>query len=249
MNLVSWFVDVNRRTARWLEQRYPRFFGSTPAVSTLKYMLLKEIKRQPVGARVLEVGGIDRPLLTRHANFRYVGLDVDYTESCREVYDEFFVQSVELPLPVNADLIFSCTLLEHVPDNEAAVKSISNSLEFGGVTIHYIPSKWHPYSVALRVLGPKVQKFLIKWLRPQAVELTGYTAFFDHCSIHEMSVLFEKAGLNSIEVKSFYRASDYFAFFLPAYLLVVIFENICSTLRLELLCSGFIISARKSLAE
>lgn len=202
------------------------------------------IKNSP--KKVLEVGGIDRPLLSKSNNYKYYGMDIESRTSCFEIYDAFIVQSIEQSAPdLIVDLIISITLLEHVPNNRAAVSSMYEMLIPGGRTYHYVPSKWHPYSIALRAVGPKLQKRLIALLRPAAVEVTGYPAFFDHCSPSAMRSLFLECGFESIEVRAFWRAADYFAFFLPAYILVAMFENICSLFRIKFFASGFIVRASR----
>jgi hypothetical protein len=95
------------------------------------------------------------------------------------------------------------------------------------------------------MVGPEAQKKLIRILRPSAAAVTGYPAFFDHCSAPAMRQRFAASGLVDIDVKPYYRANDYFAFFVPAYVLVSLFEKFCRTFNIELFASGFVISARK----
>ena len=96
------------------------------------------------------VGGhVNRPLLSKSDQYTYVGLDVDERPDCYHVYDRFYCQSIEEPVDISADMIVSITLLEHVPNNRLAIKSIYNSLKPGAFNHHYVPSKWHPYSLAL----------------------------------------------------------------------------------------------------
>jgi hypothetical protein len=142
-------------------------------------------------------------------------------------------------------LIISITLLEHVPNNESSINSIYLSLHPGGTTHHYVPSKWHPYSIALRIVGPVLQKRLIPILRPGTEHLTGYPAYFDHCSVPSMRKVLAKRGFTDINVKAFYRANDYFAFFTPLFLMVTALENVCEKFKLDIFASGFIISAKK----
>ena len=165
---------------------------------------------------VLEPGGIDRPLLERNG------------------------------IPGRYDLIISMTLLEHVPDNAAAARSIADALLPGGSTHHYVPGGYHPYALATRLVGPRLQRRLIRLLRPQVEEHTsGYTTFFDHCTPAAMSRLFRDAGLIDVDCKAFYRANDYFAWLLPAFLFVTAFENLCRWLDWRVFASGFVISARR----
>jgi hypothetical protein len=119
------------------------------------------------------------------------------------------------------------------------------ALNPGGVTHHYVPSKWHPYSIALRLVGPRMQRRLILLLRPEAIEVSGYRAFFDHCSPAAMARLFERQGFIDIDIKAFFNAKDYFPFFIPAFIVVSVFEKVCEAFDLRLFASGFVISARR----
>jgi SAM-dependent methyltransferase len=242
--MLKHIIALNRQVASSLENLLPSVFGSPSYRVELESRISSDIIAL-MPHIILEVGGIDRPLLDRNSSFEYVGLDIEERPDCNNVYDRFIVQSIEQPVDISADLLISITLMEHVPDNFSAVKSMFEALRPGGKTHHYIPSKWHPYSLALRAVGPTLQKRLIPILRPAAVGVTGYPAFFDYCSPAAMRNLFEEQGFVSIDVMAFYRASDYFAFFLPAYLVVALFENLCFVLGWSLFASGFVISARK----
>ena len=239
---IKSFVALNRRASAWLEARVPSVFGGPDYIEELRRRIDAGIAAAKPRT-ILEVGGIDRPLLSRKPDYKYLGLDIEERPSCHDVYDGFIVQSIEQPVRQTADMVISTTLLEHVPNNDAAIRVMYGALSPGGSTHHYLPSKWHPYSIALRLVGPVLQKRLIAVLRPDAVAITGYPAFFDHCSPGAMAGLFRQAGFADIDIKPFYRASDYFAFFLPAYVVVALFENMCSGLGLRTFCSGFVISA------
>jgi SAM-dependent methyltransferase len=211
--MIAAAFRFNRNWSIALRDRYPNAFRSPH----YKAELLDRIKRDlPRTKRVLEAGGIDRPLLRKGDGYEYVGLDIEHREGCEQIYDQFLVQSIEDAVPGQFDMAISITLLEHVPDNERSIKSMFDALKSGGVTHHYMPSKWHPYAVGLRMIGPKWQKKLIPLLRPNAVDDTGYPAFFDLCTAGAMRRQFEKAGFVDIDVKPYYRANDYFAAFFPA---------------------------------
>lgn len=208
----------------------------------IKRLVMNRIKQNSF---ILEAGGIDRPLLNKGSNIIYDGLDIEYREKCSEIYDHFIVQSIEDPINGKYDLIISRTLLEHVPDNRNAFKSIYASLNDKGVTIHYQPSKYHPYSLILRAVGNRGQRFLIRKLRPWSADFTGYPAYFSYCSPRQMRKLLTETGFKSIKTKCFYHANDYFSFCFPLFLLVTLWENLCKILNWETFCSGFIIEAHK----
>jgi len=237
-------VSLNVKSTRSFDRQFPRLVqGGNYRDEMLSF--IDSFISQKEFSHVLEVGGIDRPLLKRSERIEYDGLDIEYKDRCRDLYDHFIVQSIEEAIPGTYDLILSIALLEHVSDNTLSIGQMHKALRTGGRIVHYTPSKYHPYSLILRLAGPKIQKRLIRILRPWAAQVTGYPAFFDKCSPREMKKILSALGFREIRVIPFFRANDYFRFFVPAYILVTLWENICRKLKWEQLCSGFIIIARK----
>jgi hypothetical protein len=117
--IVKW----NRNAAKWLEEKYPKFFSGPSYKTELDDRIAREIEATKPQT-ILEVGGIDRPLLSRGNGYVYIGLDIDEQPTCYEIYDQFIVRSIEEPLDLNADMIVSITLLEHVPNNSAAIRTM-----------------------------------------------------------------------------------------------------------------------------
>ena len=246
MGLLDKFIGWNRRVANALAHKWPDAFGPPqPGYLVEMQQAIESLVETERPQAILEAGGIDRPMIERSPDFTFIGVDIDERPDCANLYDEFVVQSIEDPLDCPVDMIVSFTLMEHVPNNSRAVKSIFESLRPCGTTHHYIPSKLHPYSLALRTVGPRMQKMLIPHLRPGAEDVTGYPTFFDHCTPAAMEKLFREHGFTDIAVRPYYRANDYFAFFLPAYVLVSLFENLCRSMGIRQFASGFILSARK----
>jgi len=242
--LLHIFISFNVRLSRVIDRWFPQFVEAKSYKDQLLHCAYNVINERGA-CSVLEVGGIDRPLLQRSETIRYDGLDIEYKPQCENIYDNFFVQSIEKPVKYKYDMVISMALLEHVRDNDASVTQMYEALKPSGYAIHYLPSKYHPYAIILRLVSPKWQVRLIKTLRPWAVETTGYPAFFDRSSPMEMRTLFNCKGFQSVETMSFFRANDYFRFFVPLYMGVSLWENICNKFKWEQLCSGFIIIAQK----
>jgi len=246
--LFKVFIEMNRRASRAFLRRFPRFAGNDdyrkPVVTALE-----DFVRKRKNSRVLEAGGIDRPLLTKSSLFSYAGLDIEFREQCTEVYDMFIVQSIEEPLSQTFDLICSMTLLEHVRDTEKALRSMYNALAPGGLMVHYVPSGLHPYSIILRLLGPRLSLALLQKMHPDIIGQSGYPAFFNRCTVGSMARLCKKQGFSDITFTCFYRANFYFEVFFPAFLLVAVWEEICRAMGLTAFCSGFIMKARKEDAK
>ena len=243
--MIKKFILFNRKICIKLEEAFPKFFvGSKSYGKDLNNLILNSLNDlKPL--RVLEVGGIDRPLLTKSDNYRYIGLDIDSNDNCYSIYDEFIIQSIEDDVNDAVELVISITLLEHVPNNKKSFRSMYKVLLDGGEMHHYVPSKNHPYSLILRLVGPKLQKVLINYLRPHAEEVTGYPAFFNLCTVSQMQKELSLIGFKNINITPYYKATDYFAFFVPAYLFVAILENLFEFTGQTWAASGMVISASK----
>lgn len=242
--MLKKFASLNVKLTRSFDRRFPGFVESRNYRNEM-LCFIDGLISQKKFSRVLEVGGINRPLLKRSERIRYDGLDIEYKDGYKELYDDFIVQSIEEPVRRVYDLIVSAGVLEHVPNNTLSITQMYKALTSGGYIVHYTPSRYHPYSLILRLIGPHAQKKLIRILRPWAAEVTGYPAFFDKCTPGEMKKRLRAAGFREIRVIPFFRANDYFRFFFAGYVLVTLIENICEKLKWEQFCSGFIITAKK----
>jgi len=93
--MIRAIVKFNQEISRALVQYLPNIFGSDRNASNdlnsrIEYSVA-EIKPQIV----LEIGGVDRPLLEKSSSYKYLGMDIDFRPDCNLIYDEFFVQSIE----------------------------------------------------------------------------------------------------------------------------------------------------------
>tara|TARA_B100000242_G_scaffold81391_1_gene53947 strand:- start:778 stop:1518 length:741 start_codon:yes stop_codon:yes gene_type:complete len=240
-------VKLNIKASRFLANKYPFFFiGNKHKFKDLKRIIKSSISKQD-NFKILEIGGIDRPILKKSKNYEYSGLDIDSKESCYKVYDKFIVQSIEEEVNKKFSMIISSACMEHVRDNKKSFLNIYNALENGGSTHHYIPSKNHFYSLILRLVGPFLQRKLIKYFRPQAsLEITGYPAFFDLCSYRELKKYLKQIGFIDIKIIPYYKATDYFAFFTPLYIIIAFLENIIEFFNLKFFAAGLVLSAKKA---
>lgn len=87
------FIHSNRAAAERWTKRYPAFFDCPSYHAELDERIRLELEAG--AASVLEPGGIDRPMLCKGQHFLYDGLDVEDQPACHEIYDHFWVQSIE----------------------------------------------------------------------------------------------------------------------------------------------------------
>ncbi len=242
--MLKAILKMNRDLSRRAIRRHPKFFIKDSHKDDLGTRVIAICKERRTKL-ILEVGGIDRPTLEKSPDYTFHGLDIEYREGCSNVYDDFVVQSIENPLSNHYDLIFSYGVLEHVPNNDAALTTIFDALNPGAMTVHYVPNKNHLYAICLRLVGNRLQRVLIKLLFPGSVATTGYPAFFDHCSPAAFEKLLSRIGFQDVEIRPYYRANEYFAFFYPMFLMITAFENLCRRMNWRVFCSGMILFARK----
>lgn len=244
--MIRRFISFNKKISRSIKARCPKLFVGDNSHEELGQRIWADIAALPAKS-VLECGGIDRPLLRKQDVSEYIGLDIESRPACYEVYHKFIVQSVEQPIDVRVDMVISTTLMEHVPDTSAAFKAVHGALRPGGTTHHYIPCKWHPYSIALRLVGWRMQRYLINLLRPEAAGVSGYRTFFDNCSPGGLRRAMLQAGFADINIKPYYRAADYFEMLVPVYVLVGLFETMCEKFNFSFFAAGVVLSGRKPL--
>lgn len=248
MKLLKMFARMNLSVCSWLERTFSGFFdpklGGATYLPDIRDFLTPWLDGG--GSRILEVGGIDRPILERGEGFTFAGLDIEAKERCDEVYDEFTVQSVEDEIaPGNFDVIYSVTVLEHVPDNTSAARSMFAAQRPGGCGVHYVPCMWHPYGVLLRLVGNSLQRRLLSLVAVGDKPMGGYPTFFDRCTPARMEKTFRDAGYGEVETHAYYSPTPYFRAFVPVHILVVLFMHVARILRWRSVCSGFLLVARK----
>ena len=242
---IKIFIQFNKSFCKNLEKFFPNFFGTNEDWNKDLKKIIETYIDSKKPKKILEVGSSNRPIIKKSRDYSYFGLDIEKI-SDHNIYDKFLVQSIENKLDQKFDMIISKTLLEHVQDNTKSFTTIYEALNVDGVTMHYIPSKFHFYSVILRIVGHKCQKFLINYTRPETKSLTGYPAFFHKCSPKQLKELCKNVGFKKIETIYFYRATDYFSFFIPAFIIVAIFENLFKYFNLNFFVSGMILIAKKN---
>ncbi|WP_084766289.1 methyltransferase domain-containing protein [Nitrococcus mobilis] len=243
-NIFQKFVRTNRDLSIQLRERVGFFYEENfyDHLRDALNSVLKSNGRQTI----LEVGGADRPFLKKNKRYEYHGLDIVDGLSFKDKYDRFYVQPAEQKFPNKYNLVFSVSVIEHIKDNRKCFKTVYDSLLNNGKTIHYFSCKNHPFSLVTRSVGHKFQNILIKYLRPEFADLTGYKTYYDKCSKRDIERLLTELGYKNIEIKCFFGAADYFGFFLPFFALITIFNKFCRLLNLSAFASGVIVYAEKT---
>jgi hypothetical protein len=118
--ILEKIVSFNVKQTQSFDRKFPGLVRGG-CYRTELVSLVDSFIRQKEFSHVLEVGGIERPLLKRSERIEYDGLDIEYKDMYKEFYDHFLVQSIEEPIMRTYDMIISVAVPEHVADNTASI--------------------------------------------------------------------------------------------------------------------------------
>jgi ubiquinone/menaquinone biosynthesis C-methylase UbiE len=180
---------------------------------------------------------------------RIIGVDISDEElKFNTDVDEVRIADVTKEMPFSdatIDAIVSRSALEHFTDIEPFLKESHRVLRPGGTCIHLFPSKYASFAVVNRMLPHALSRRVLKFFWEESVGLCGFPAHYDHCSYRSMQAIFVKHGFEIVSARPFYYQAVYYRFFVPLYLLCVLYEFLASTLGITSQCSMVLIEAKK----
>ena len=236
--MIKKLVQANRKIVTSYLNFTNRIFGSIDDYEDFFRDKISKLSLQ--NKVVLELGGANRPIFSKGRCFKYIGLDLDNSFNWEYIYDEYINDSAESDQNINADIIISAYLFEHIRNNKKALLNIKKWLNKDGFSIHIFPLKYHPYSIINQIIGNKLGKKLIPILRPGSESVTGYPAYYNLCSSFGLESFLTKNNFK-FKVKYFYGAEDYFAFFFLFGIVINIYNRICKVLNIKLLASNVVL--------
>ena len=224
------FFDANRRLCDRIEASLPHDF-------TLNFnrLFIDTVAARINGTRgkiVVDVGAGKTchflPRLAPESRPVLVGVDVA-EEEIRENRDLAMrlVGDVALgPLfrANSSDFLVSRSVVEHLPDNAAFVAHSARALRSGGYFIHLFPGRYAPFAVINRLLPDAVARALLYFFFPEFREPCGFKAFYDRCYYSAMVKALTENGLVVERIHLRYYQSLYFKFFVPFYLVSLLYD-------------------------
>lgn len=234
--VILFIIKINKRISRPLVQS---------EFNIDSYFNDRIVNLSKSSKKIIEVGGVSRPILRLSDNYKYFGIDIDNNFNSEEFYDEFFCQSIELELPVNGDLIFSKYLMEHVENVKISYLNQEKSLLKGGKSIHLYPLGYHPFSILNKIFSNNFTKKLIGYIRPESAGITGYPAFYSLGNYYNLEKFLKSKRIKA-KFKYHYGAVDYFSFFFPFALIIFMFNMFCKTFNLKIFASNVVVEISKN---
>lgn len=203
---------------------------------------------------VVDIGGGHFCPFGRHRreglNATIIGLDILESQICRnEVIDAGIVADACGGLPLrdaSADLVVTRTLVEHLYDNEAFFAETSRILRTGGLSIQTFPCKFAPFAVINQMLPEKIARAVLHYVFPKWRDTCGFKAYYRNCFYPRIVTVLSRNGLNVEEIHFRYYQSIYFKFFVPLYLISLLYDFVLWGLDIRILSSQILVVARKA---
>ena len=231
MDFTNW-VNAYRRRNFDMREEFPRLVQS------------ESLKAQ----KVLEVGCNLRPINQKSDKFILHGLDPDdriNMEETKPVFHDFFKLTLEEFKTENTyDLIVLNMVYEHLEDNNKTIDILKSLLNENGKILICAPSNLHPFSIINQILPHdlklKVLSTLLPWKSDVGVSI-GWKSYYDKCNIVSLRKLLESKSMKINRSWFSFNGSEYFSFFPPLFLLIVLYEEILEALHANLFCATFMV--------
>jgi ubiquinone/menaquinone biosynthesis C-methylase UbiE len=181
------------------------------------------------GYVVLDIGGGKRcRYATGRRSYKLIGIDISDDElKYNNDVDERIVADITKAIPLDyssIDMVTPASVLEHLRDLELAVKEISRILKKGGYFISVLPSKFALFAIINQCLPHPVSKKILYKIHPQAKGIGGFKAYYNRCYFAALKKLLEDNGFKDVEFAFSYNQSSYFSFFVPCFLVSVVWD-------------------------
>jgi SAM-dependent methyltransferase len=252
MSVLRRFFHWNERLYLRLERHMPYAHESLRVQAHYNEIVGRLLNERP-GQIAVDVGAGKR---CPFAEFRdpavpalVVGIDVSREEIADNPDLSFkLVADVYTGLPFadgSVDMVVSRSVLEHLRDVPGFAREAARVLKPGGRFVHLLPSRYAPFAVINRILPQRVARRLLCFCWPEVRGICGFPAYYDRCSPSAMTKVLRQNGFEIRDLQTAYYQSFYFRFFVPLFLLSMLYEIIIHALRARNLGSHFLICAVK----
>ena len=223
MTAVRMFLNWNKQVSASIQDLLDNLVPRDRGWEVFTEQTLPSILKR--NTKVLDVGGGKRPLISleqkKKLNLTVIGMDIDEEELAQAPkgsYDGTIVGDIEqVDLHSSYDLIFSCAVMEHVKNPEAAIKNMGKALTPDGIMAHFVPCRHALFASINRYLGPKTSKKILLAFHPDKATSQGFPSYYQDCLPSKFAQFYKNEKLDIITLEMHY-ASDYATFFFPFYL-------------------------------
>jgi SAM-dependent methyltransferase len=187
--------------------------------------------------------------IPRDRGVELVAVDISAEELAHNATaDRTVVADVAAGLPFadgEVDLLVSRVVLEHVDGVPAAVRNMHRVLKPGGRTIHFVPGRYALFALAARLLPFRSMLRLLHFAIPHSVGVVEFDVHYDRTDPVALERVFREAGFREVEVTWTAAQAGYFRPFLPAYVLVALYQALVTRLGARRLAAYVTVDARR----
>lgn len=251
MALFTRFFDLNRRVCRWIEGKMPEKF--VRSFNALFIDVVADHINKTQKALVVDIGaGREchfRENISETASPYLIGVDIDETEiranadlHARAVCD---VAQNRVFANKSLDFLVSRSVVEHIHDNAAFVAHAAQMLKPGGKFIHLFPGRYAPFAIVNRLLPDAVARKILYFFHPHFRDPCGFKPYYDRCYHSAMEQMLIENGFEIEVIERRYYQSLYLDFFLPFYLVGLLYDYLAYLSGIKNLASQLLVVARK----
>lgn len=249
--LTTRFLAINRALCRMLDRVWPYpLAGSFWESYTTRAAELAGKAEPP---RIVDIGaGRATPyaISLSGSSGELIGIDVlrEDLEANRALTQRIVCDVVSDGIPSeahNAGLITSRMVLEHIRDLDQFAQEVHSALAPGGWTIHMFAGRYSLFAILNRLLPESASRRILFTLRPESVEVGGFSTFYDKTHAKAAEFVFHRAGLINVETDVSYQTSQYFHFLVPIFVLARLWETVLHHLGLKNFGSYVLLVARR----
>jgi SAM-dependent methyltransferase len=248
--MLSAFINANRRIAAAIDKRLPQTRDNLLAHYSES---IADILNRAGRMRVIDAGAGKRCLFAEYLHsphgHQIVGIDVsaeeialnhDLTLKC--------IADISGALPFadkSIDMLVSHSVLEHLANTDRFFQEAGRILKPGGYFIHLCPSKFALFSVINQCLPLTLSRRILSFFYAESRGIGGFPTRYRSCYYTAIKRLLQQNTFAANAIIPVYHQSAYFGFFLPFYLLSVLYESIVRILGLKNLASHLVIISQK----
>lgn len=181
--------------------------------------LLQQLILDTKAERILEIGGGRSPLLIQRQlpALRYTVMDVSQKElDLAPEGIEKIQGDISMPQPqaadMQADVIFSKMLVEHLPDVKTAYRNMYAMLRPGGVCFHFHPVLYSLPMYLNKIVPEALTSRLLRLFQPSRHEdgVPKFPAYYDYGKIEPRTTqMLAEIGFSRVRMQPFYGHSYY----------------------------------------
>ncbi|MCP5228903.1 methyltransferase domain-containing protein [Accumulibacter sp.] len=249
--LLYIFFAMNRRIVRSFEYRMPAGFVCN--LHALNDRVVAETLTTADNQIVLDIGAGTRTPFVQQVDptlgNRIIALDILADDLALNPDTPLkIVADCGRGIPIKTaatDMVVTRSFLEHLPDTGAFVAECARVIRPGGLFIAVFPCRYSPFALINRMLPNRIANTLLRWFQPERAGDLGFPAYYDRLYYAQIERTLAKHGFTLELVALRYYQSTYYDFFLPLYLVFVLYDLAVFALGSKNLCCQMFVVARR----